>query len=218
MISHSQKSSAKNLTLPFFCKKSWHRFLPVSLVLAQRVVNRIKPFAGISPITTAESSHLAEPWLSHAKYLLLPLPITGFFFEIQEKGAAQNSSSKATNWPAPENPGTLDQSLGKSTTSSWRSQHRKHGRAILVMGLCCFLPTPHTEQHQCSQPPHNTRREPPNPPRNASPWRADTAQVTKSPNLLTGNHWDKQLKVKKDNCSSALRTAIKQCFNSFLNL
>lgn len=90
---------------------SWHRSLPFSLALAQAVVNQIKPFAGISPITTAESSHLAEPWLRHAKYLLLPLPITGFF-DMQEEGAAQNSSSKATNPPVPENASMLNQPLG----------------------------------------------------------------------------------------------------------
>ena len=64
---------------------SWHRFLLFSL--AQAVVNQIKPFAGISPIMTAESSHLEEPWLRHVKYLLLPLPIIGFF-DIHEEGAA----------------------------------------------------------------------------------------------------------------------------------
>lgn len=78
MVSHSQKSSVKNITLPFFCKMSWHRFLLFSLALA------VKPFAGISPVLTAESSHLVEPWLRHDKYLLLHLPIMGVF-EIQEE-------------------------------------------------------------------------------------------------------------------------------------
>lgn len=65
---------------------SWRRFFLLSLALP--VVNQIKPFAGTSPIMTAESSYLEEPWLRHAKYLLLPLPIVGLF-EMQEDGVAE---------------------------------------------------------------------------------------------------------------------------------
>lgn len=135
MISHSQKSSVKNITLPFFCKMSWHRFLLFSL--SQAVVNQIKPFAGISPIVTAESSHLAESWLRHAKYLLLLLPILGFF-EIQEEGAAQNRYVNATHPPVPEKPSMFSHSLGKSITFAPRQKVQQSH--------------PLNEQPQCSQP------------------------------------------------------------------
>lgn len=83
MVSHSQKNSTKNVTLHFFCKMSWNRFLSFSW--AQAVINQIKPFAGISPITTAESSNPAEACLRYAKYLLLLLPITGLSKRYRRK-------------------------------------------------------------------------------------------------------------------------------------